>query len=60
MELLLALVIAATLLWSLKSGRAFTGLRMVDRVEHPFGFRVIILAYAVLALAMLAIYLTGL
>jgi hypothetical protein len=60
MELLLALLTAAILLWSLKSGRAFTGLRMVDRVERPFGFRVIILTYAVVALAMLAIFLTGL
>lgn len=60
MELLLAVAIAAILLWSLQRGRVPTGWRMVYRAKHPVWFRATVLSYASLALAMLAIFAAGL
>jgi hypothetical protein len=60
MELLLATVIAATLLWSLKAGRVHSGWRMVHRADQPIYFWALVLGLTVFALVMLAIFATGL
>jgi hypothetical protein len=59
MELLLVALVAATLLWSLESGRIATGWQMVRRAEHPAKFRLIAMSYALFAVVMLAVHVTG-
>ena len=60
MELLLAALIAATLLWSLKAGRVHSGWRMVHRADQPIYFWAMVLGLSVFGIVILAVFVMGL